>query len=242
MWKKLIFSQRDAGGIIDIEAESKKFLIVTTSQAAGSDEGQSSLQAAAAAARFDSRSESIEKSESKNLESGRKHKGGSGMGKRRDYGEKKRNTRRRNWQIVIKSLLSTDFHFTDDLTTLYKLKALFPLHLWICFVHLKLLMYFVYYKQWQFRLDCISGSALRILSLSLLSGVFVQFRNLTRATLWFNAIFNSFVFAVSWTLIRVNKINKCLAFDFVRFLWLKSLVYQVFYLIKQLMWQLANKV
>ena len=89
--------QKEAGGIIDIDAESKKFLIVTTSSA-DVQEGQPQAAAAWYEPQLDSQpSDSGKQSDP----SKPKHKGGSGLGKRRDYGDKKRNGRRRNWHPVF---------------------------------------------------------------------------------------------------------------------------------------------
>ena len=107
--------QKEAGGIIDIEAEAKKFLIVT-SQAAGSEEGHSGQQQASS--RCDPDSESHQRPVAQAAaDQSKKHKGGSGMGKRRDFGDRKRNTRRRNWQKVRTSptfLLSGRFTRVDN--------------------------------------------------------------------------------------------------------------------------------
>jgi len=107
IWNKSFFSQpqKEAGGIIDIEAEAKKFLIVT-SQAGGSEEGHSGQQQAAFS-EPDSGTHQRPVVAQAAAEQSKKHKGGSGMGKRRDFGDRKRNTRRRNWQKVRTSSPST---------------------------------------------------------------------------------------------------------------------------------------
>lgn len=92
--QKLFIKQKEAGGIIDIEAEAKKFLIVT-SQAGGSEEGHSGQQQAAFS-EPDSGTHQRPVVAQAAAEQSKKHKGGSGMGKRRDFGDRKRNTRRRN--------------------------------------------------------------------------------------------------------------------------------------------------
>lgn len=92
--------QKAAGGIIDIEAESKKFLIVTSQAASGGDEGQSGGWQAASATRQEPPTAGVQKAAAQPAaaaaELSKKHKGGSGMHKKRDYGERKRATRRRN--------------------------------------------------------------------------------------------------------------------------------------------------
>ena len=77
---------------------------MTSQAASGGDEGQSGGWQAASATRQEPPTAGVQKAAAQPAaaaaELSKKHKGGSGMHKKRDYGERKRATRRRNWQLA----------------------------------------------------------------------------------------------------------------------------------------------
>lgn len=78
----LFTKQKAAGGIIDVEAEARKYLIITSSGDLETEENQPGPPVRPPPAPPKPANESSKKC-----------KGGSGLGKKRDYGEKKRVTR-----------------------------------------------------------------------------------------------------------------------------------------------------
>jgi hypothetical protein len=80
---RLFTKQKAAGGIIDVEAEARKYLIITSSGDVESVDHQPGPPVRPPPA----------PPKPAATESSKKCKGGSGLGKKRDYGEKKRVTR-----------------------------------------------------------------------------------------------------------------------------------------------------